>query len=107
LAQVRRLSGSTSAIAARDGLQIAVLIPCYNEELGMARVIGSFRAALSDAAIYVYDNNSEDSTIDAARTAGAMVRREVRQGKGNVVRRIFADVEADAYVLVDGNDTYA
>src|SRR5579871_2081566 len=86
--------------------RIAVLIPCCNEELAVARVIGGFRANLPEADIYVYDNNSRDHTIDVARDAGATVRRERRQGKGNVVRRMFADVEADVYVLVDGDDTY-
>ncbi len=85
---------------------VAVLIPCYNEELAIPRVVRDFRAALPQAAIYVYDNNSRDGTIAAARAAGAVVRRETLQGKGHVVRRMFADVEADIYVLVDGDDTY-
>jgi glycosyltransferase involved in cell wall biosynthesis len=87
-------------------LNVAVLIPCYNEELAVSRVIGEFRASLPDAAIYVYDNNSHDGTVEVARAAGAVVRNETRQGKGNVVRRMFADIEADIYVLVDGDDTY-
>lgn len=86
--------------------RIAVLIPCYNEELTIARVVSDFRARLPDAAIYVYDNNSRDRTIEVARSAGAIVRRETQQGKGHVVRRMFADVEADIFVLVDGDDTY-
>ena len=85
---------------------VAVLIPCYNEEAAIARVVRDFRAALPDAEIYVYDNNSKDATVARARGAGAIVRHETRQGKGNVVRRMFADVEADIYVLVDGDDTY-
>jgi glycosyltransferase involved in cell wall biosynthesis len=85
---------------------IAVLIPCYNEETAIAKVVIDFRQALPDAAIYVYDNNSRDRTVDVARTTGAMVRTETLQGKGNVVRRMFADIEADIYVLVDGDDTY-
>jgi glycosyltransferase involved in cell wall biosynthesis len=87
-------------------MRVAVLIPCHNEEVAIGRVVAGFRAALPDAAIYVYDNNSTDGTIAAARAAGAVVRRERLQGKGNVVRRMFADVEADIYVLVDGDDTY-
>jgi glycosyltransferase involved in cell wall biosynthesis len=87
-------------------LQVAVLVPCFNEEATIAKVIADFRDALSEATIYVYDNNSTDRTIDIARASGAVVRREMRQGKGNVVRRMFADVEADIYVLVDGDATY-
>jgi glycosyltransferase involved in cell wall biosynthesis len=86
--------------------RIAVLIPCYNEEAAIGRVVQDFRAALPAAQIYVYDNNSKDGTAERAREAGAIVRVETRQGKGNVVRRMFADVEADIYVLVDGDDTY-
>ncbi|MBV8977156.1 MAG: glycosyltransferase [Alphaproteobacteria bacterium] len=86
--------------------RIAVLIPCYNEEAAIAKVVEDFRAALPSAAIYVYDNNSRDGTSARAREAGAVVRNELRQGKGNVVRRMFADIEADIYVLVDGDDTY-
>lgn len=86
--------------------RIAVLIPCFNEAAAIGTVVADFRAALPDARIYVYDNNSTDGTIEAARAAGALVRREPLQGKGNVVRRMFADVDADIYVLVDGDDTY-
>jgi len=85
---------------------IAVLIPCYNEEAAIGSVVRDFRAALPDALIYVYDNNSRDRTAAAAAEAGAIVRHESLQGKGNVVRRMFADVEADVYVMVDGDDTY-
>ena len=88
------------------GQRIAVLIPCYNEEVAVPRVIAAFRAALPDAVVHVYDNNSTDRTRDVAAAAGAVVRTESLQGKGNVVRRMFADIEADAYVLVDGDDTY-
>lgn len=91
---------------ATDALRVAVLIPCYNEETAVGKTVADFRAALPDAVIYVYDNNSTDGTMQAARAAGAHVRRETRQGKGNVVRRMFADVEADIYVLVDGDATY-
>ncbi len=86
--------------------QVAVLVPCYNEERAIAKVVADFRAALPDAAIFVYDNNSTDGTVEAARAAGAVVRRESYQGKGHVVRRMFNDVEADVYVLVDGDATY-
>ncbi len=86
--------------------QVAVLVPCYNEERAIAKVVADFRAALPDAAVYVYDNNSTDGTVEAARGAGAVVRRETYQGKGHVVRRMFNDVEADVYVLVDGDATY-
>lgn len=87
-------------------LRVAVLIPCYNEEVAIAQVVEDFRAALPQAAIYVYDNNSKDRTSEVAREHGAIVRIERRQGKGNVVRRMFADIEADVYVLVDGDATY-
>ena len=87
-------------------LRIAVLVPCYNEEAAVATVVADFRKALPSAAIYVYDNNSRDRTATLAREAGAIVRSERRQGKGHVVRRMFADVEADVYVLVDGDATY-
>jgi len=86
--------------------QVAVLVPCYNEEQAIAKVIADFRAAMPDATVYVYDNNSTDGTVAAARAAGAVVRRETYQGKGHVVRRMFNDVEADVYVLVDGDATY-
>ena len=86
--------------------RIAVLVPCYNEEAAIAKVVRDFRDALPAAIIYVYDNNSSDQTAARAREAGALVRTELRQGKGNVVRRMFADIEADIYVLVDGDDTY-
>jgi len=87
-------------------MKVAVLIPCYNEEAAVAAVVRDFRAALPAAAIYVYDNNSRDRTVEVAAAAGAIVRREPLQGKGNVVRRMFADIDADVYVLVDGDDTY-
>ncbi len=86
--------------------RIAVLVPCYNEDAAIGKVIADFRAALPAAVIYVYDNNSKDQTVARAKEAGAVVRTEKRQGKGNVVRRMFADIEADIYVLVDGDDTY-
>ena len=84
---------------------IAVLVPCYNEEAAIAAVVRDFRKHLPRADIFVYDNNSKDQTVARAREAGATVRSEARQGKGNVVRRMFADIEADIYILVDGDDT--
>jgi hypothetical protein len=89
-----------------DGLAVAVLIPAYDEATAVAKVVADFRTALPGAAIVVYDNNSRDATAALARAAGAGVRRERLQGKGHVVRRAFADIEADIYVLVDGDDTY-
>ncbi|NKC30278.1 glycosyltransferase [Falsiroseomonas selenitidurans] len=86
--------------------RIAVLIPCYNEAVAIPGVVADFRAALPGATIHVYDNNSADGTAEAARAAGALVRRETQQGKGHVVRRMLADIEADLYVLVDGDGTY-
>jgi len=88
------------------GYRVAVLVPCYNEEATIADVVKAFRAALPHASVHVYDNNSNDRTAEVARTAGAHVRGEAHQGKGHVVRRMFADVEADIYVLVDGDATY-
>jgi glycosyltransferase involved in cell wall biosynthesis len=81
-------------------------MPCYNEERAIAKVVADFRAALPDTPVYVYDNNSRDNTVAAAQEAGAIVRRETHQGKGYVVRRMFNDIEADVYVLVDGDATY-
>ena len=89
-----------------DTPRIAVLLPCYNEEAAIGQTVAAFRAALPGAGIYVYDNNSRDGTIEAARAAGAVVRSERMQGKGNVVRRMFADVDADIYVMADGDATY-
>ncbi|MBN2971592.1 glycosyltransferase [Roseomonas aeriglobus] len=86
--------------------RIAVLLPCYNEEAAIAQTIAGFRDVLPDATIYVYDNNSRDRTADVARAAGAVVRTERMQGKGHVVRRMFADVDADIYVMADGDLTY-
>ncbi len=86
--------------------RIAVLLPCYNEDASVAKVIAGFRQALPGAAIYVYDNNSRDRTVERATEAGAVVRSERMQGKGHVVRRMFADVDADVYVMADGDLTY-
>lgn len=87
-------------------MEIAVLIPCYNEELTIGKVVRDFKHELPNAKIYVYDNNSSDRTSEIALSEGALVFREPRQGKGNVVRTMFRDIEADIYVLVDGDDTY-
>jgi glycosyltransferase involved in cell wall biosynthesis len=89
-----------------DGVRVAVLIPCYNEEVAVPKVVEDFRTHLPTATVYVYDNNSSDRTTAVAKAAGAVVRTEPLQGKGHVVRRMFADIEADVYVLVDGDDTY-
>ena len=86
--------------------RIAVLLPCYNEEAAIAKTVAGFRAALPEAAIYVYDNNSADRTREVAYAAGAIVRTERQQGKGNVVRRMFADIDADVYIMADGDLTY-
>ncbi len=86
--------------------KIAVLIPCYNEEKTIQKVVNDFREVLPAADIYVYDNNSSDNTFEIAKNCGAIVRKEARQGKGNVVRSMFREVEADYYILVDGDDTY-
>ena len=103
------LQSDQSVNAAPDALSsydIAVIIPCYNEEIAIAAVVRDFRAALPSAQIYVYDNASSDNTAQVATDAGAIVRYEARPGKGNVVRRMFADIEADIYIMVDGDDTY-
>ncbi|MBQ6131168.1 MAG: glycosyltransferase [Selenomonadaceae bacterium] len=86
--------------------KIAVLIPCYNESQTIAKVVRDFKQALPDARIYVYDNNSTDGTDKIARAAGAIVRYEYRQGKGNVIRTMFRDIDADCYLMIDGDDTY-
>ncbi len=86
--------------------KLAVLIPCYNEAKTIAKVVSDFRENLPEATIYVYDNNSTDGTADLARSAGAVVRREPRQGKGNVIRTMFRDIEAECYIMTDGDDTY-
>jgi glycosyltransferase involved in cell wall biosynthesis len=96
----------SAAMTQAGGLAIAVLVPCFNEAAAIGKVVADFRAALPGATIYVYDNNSTDDTSGVAAGAGAEVRRELRRGKGNVVRRMFQDIEADVYVMVDGDDTY-
>ncbi|MBR2809073.1 MAG: glycosyltransferase [Erysipelotrichaceae bacterium] len=86
--------------------KIAVLIPCYNEALSISKVIADFKQALPEAIIYVYDNNSSDGTAELALKAGAIVRHEYQQGKGNVIRRMFREIDAKCYIMVDGDDTY-
>ncbi|MCK9294235.1 MAG: glycosyltransferase family 2 protein [Desulfobulbaceae bacterium] len=93
-------------VSAAFSQRIAVLVPCYNEEKTVAQVVQDFRAVLPQAKVYVYDNNSKDQTVQRAAAAGAIVRTEKHQGKGNVMRRMFSDIEADIYVLVDGDNTY-
>jgi glycosyltransferase involved in cell wall biosynthesis len=96
------MQGASATLSQR----IAVLVPCYNEEKTVAQVVQDFRAVLPQAIIYMYDNNSRDQTAQRAAAAGAIVRTEKHQGKGNVMRRMFSDIEADIYVLVDGDNTY-
>ena len=86
--------------------KIAVLIPCYNESKTIAKVVADYKSALPEADIYVYDNNSSDGTDEIARKAGAIVRYERRQGKGNVIRSMFREIDADCYLMIDGDDTY-
>ena len=85
---------------------IAVLIPCYNESATIEKVVRDFKKALPEATVYVYDNNSSDATAQIAERAGAVVRRERMQGKGNVIRRMFREIDADCYIMTDGDDTY-
>jgi glycosyltransferase involved in cell wall biosynthesis len=104
-------TGANSALPSVNAVEqpaprIAVLVPCHNEALTVAHVVHGFQAALPNAVIHVYDNNSTDGTADVARAAGATVRFEPRPGKGSVVRRMFADIDADWYVMVDGDATY-
>ena len=86
--------------------KIAVLVPCYNESKTVKKVVEDFRRALPEAVVYVYDNNSTDGTAVLALEAGAVVRHEYQQGKGNVIRRMFREIEAEVYIMVDGDDTY-
>ncbi len=106
MSQAEAVTPRATKPPAHDGQRIAVLVPCFNEEASIAKVVADFRVHLPASAIYVYDNNSADRTFEIARAAGAIVRREPHRGKGYVVRRMFADVEADIYVLVDGDATY-
>ena len=86
--------------------KIAVLIPCYNEEQTIAKVVGDVKEALPEAVVYVYDNNSTDRTVELAENAGAIIRYEYKQGKGNVIRRMFREIDAECYLMIDGDDTY-
>src|SRR5258708_39627854 len=101
-----RLDSVTRPALPVQAMRIAVLVPCFNEEAAVATVIADFRKALPSAEIFVYDNNSSDHTVAVARHAGAQVRSERRQGKGHVGRRMFADIDADIYMLVDGDSAY-
>src|SRR5438477_4998361 len=98
--------GPVERFMASANSRIAVLVPCRNEAATVARVVQDFRSALSDCVVYVYDNGSSDGTGDVARGAGAVVRYEHHPGKGSVVRRMFAEIDADVYLLVDGDATY-
>ena len=86
--------------------KIAVLVPCYNESKTVEKVVKDFKRVLPDAVVYVYDNRSTDETAEIAKRAGAVVRREYMQGKGNVIRRMFREIDAECYIMVDGDDTY-
>lgn len=88
-------------------MNVAVLIPCYNESRTIKKVVEDYRNAIPEADIYVYDNNSTDRTDEIARKAGAIVKYEYRQGKGNVIRQMFRDIDADCYLMIDGDDTYS
>jgi len=103
---MQRAEGQSKSSRAASAHRVAVLIPCYNEAATIAQVVGDFQTALHGAVVYVYDNNSTDGTGEAASAAGAVVVRETRQGKGHVVRRMFRDIDADVFVLVDGDATY-
>lgn len=105
-AKVRNFADEAAVAAACSGAGVAVLIPCYNEAITIGKVVDDFKEALPLASIYVYDNNSSDDTARIAAEHGAIVRFESRQGKGNVVRQMFRDIDADYYVMVDGDDTY-
>jgi glycosyltransferase involved in cell wall biosynthesis len=106
MSKFHETAAPTEQRSASGGARIAVLVPCFNEEIAIGKVVADFQAALPHATVYVYDNNSTDRTAEVARSAGAVVRREMRQGKGHVVRRMFADIDAEIYVLVDGDATY-
>ena len=86
--------------------KIAVLIPCYNEEKTIAKVVSDVKKFLPEAVTYVYDNNSTDRTVELATEAGAIIRHEYAQGKGNVIRRMFREIDAECYLMIDGDDTY-
>src|SRR5580698_997750 len=104
--QIEQIDPGEASSLFEQRYKIAVIIPCFNEAHSIAEVINGFKSVLPSATIYVFDNNSTDETIAIASAAGALIRRESLQGKGHVVRRMFADVEADAYVMADGDSTY-
>src|SRR5260370_39759439 len=106
MSRAEGIAARADDVRPRSGHRIAVLVPCFNEALAIPKGVADSRAARREATVYVYDNNSPDHTAEVARAAGAVVRRETHQGKGNVVRRMFADVDAEVYVLVDGDATY-
>jgi glycosyltransferase involved in cell wall biosynthesis len=106
MSRPENLAKEAAKAVPRPDLRVAVLVPCFNEEATIARVVADFHKVLPRATVYVYDNNSTDRTAELARQAGAIVRREPHQGKGRVVRRMFSDVDADVFVLVDGDATY-
>ena len=106
MSEVERIERRAASGPDRRRTRIAVLVPCYNEESTIGTVIDDFRRAIPESVVYVYDNNSTDRTIEVAEEHGAIVRTEPMQGKGHVVRRMFADIEADVFILVDGDDTY-
>jgi hypothetical protein len=106
MSRAETVTGRAEELRPRAGQRVAIMVPCFNEQAAIAQVVADFRSVLPEALIYVYDNNSTDRTVEVARAAGALVRREMHQGKGNVVRRMFADIDADIYVLVDGDATY-
>lgn len=97
---------TASAVRPLEDYEIAAIVPCYNEEVAITQVVHDLKAAVPSMTVYVYDNNSSDRTAEVAAAAGAIVRTEKRKGKGNVVRRAFADIDADIYLLIDGDDTY-
>src|SRR5690606_15587755 len=103
---IGRAGATAGAAAVTHAVRTAVVIPCFNEAVTIADVVADFRRALPDAVVWVFDNNSTDATVAVAQAAGARVARVALQGKGNVVRRMFADVDADIYVMVDGDGTY-
>ena len=107
IAQPLASAATQPRVEAATPLSVAVLVPCFNEAPTIGKVVRDFQRAIPGAAVYVFDNNSRDATVETALAAGAVVRHVSHQGKGQVVRRLFADVEADVYVLVDGDDTYA
>ena len=106
MSRAERIAAPADDVLPASGHRVAVLVPCFNEQASIATVVAGFRAVLPEATVYVYDNNSRDRTREVAAEAGAVVRTEGQQGKGHVVRRMFADIDADIYVMADGDLTY-